>query len=89
MSLTDQKIVPLSPERHAQIIQLVNANRCFTAGTVRELLDEIQILCVHCLKQTDKQTRLNELLKQGQILMPLGTAKRAVWITEVAKEMRS
>lgn len=89
MSLTDQNIKPLSPDRHDQIIELVNANSCFTAGTVRELLDEIQRLCSHCLKQTNKQTRLNELLKQGEILMPLGTAKRAVWITEVAKETRS
>lgn len=88
MSLTDQNILPLSPERHVQIIELVNADSCFTASTVRELLDEIQRLRIIGLKQLDKQTRLNELLKQGEILMPLGTAKRAAWVIEVAKEAR-
>lgn len=87
MSLTDRNIPPLGPERHDQIIELVNADSCFTASTVRELLNEIQRLRIIGLKQLDKQARLKELLKQGQILMPLGTAKRAVWITEVAKEI--
>jgi hypothetical protein len=87
MSLTHQDIPALKADRHVEIIELVNAGSCFTASVVRELLDEIKRLRLNSAKEIDKTRQLKVLLKQGTILMPLGTAKRAAWITAVAKEV--